>query len=270
MTIFRGIYSFIRRDFLLEWSYRFNFLLRFLGSILFITIFYFINRLFGEKAISYLDSYGTDYFSFVLIGIAFSNYLNWGLSSFSENIRNEQLMGTLETMLVTPTTVSTIIFSSSYWEFIHTTFEILIYLVIGFLLFGAKMTMPNLLAAIVIVILSLISFSSLGIISASFIMVFKRGNPLNWFLTNTFHLFGGVYFPITVLPLWLQKLSHCLPITYSLHGLRFVLIKGASLSDVFPDVLALSIFSVVLLPISMIALGWAVKRAKVNGSLGYY
>jgi len=64
--------------------------------------FYFIAKLFGRAATPYLESYGGDYFSFVLIGIAFSDYLGVGLTSFAGIIREGQMLGTLEAMLITP------------------------------------------------------------------------------------------------------------------------------------------------------------------------
>jgi len=266
----RKLGAFIKRDFLIEASYRLNFLLRFLGNFLFILIFYFIARLFGNSPIPYLELYGGDYFSFVLIGIAFSDYLGLGLTNFSQKLRQEQLMGTLEAILATPTKIPLIIFSSSGWEFIHTSIEIFSYLLLGIFLFGVRIAHPNLLSILIILILSLISFSSLGIISASFIMVFKRGDPLNWLLISIFHLFGGVYFPITILPGWLQKVSYCLPLTYSLHGLRLALLKGSSLWELMPDILALSLFSLIMLPVSLFAFGYAVRMAKIKGSLTHY
>jgi len=62
---------------------------------------------------------GGDYFSFVLIGIAFSDYLGVGLGSFAGTIREGQMLGTLEAMLVTPTRVHSIILFSSIWQFLH-------------------------------------------------------------------------------------------------------------------------------------------------------
>jgi len=60
--------------------------------------------------------------------------------------------------------------------YLLTTLRVLVYLLVGVLFLGVHLTGANYLAALVVLVLSVISFSSLGIIAASFIIVFKRGN----------------------------------------------------------------------------------------------
>ncbi len=79
-----------------------------------------------------------------------------------------------------------------------------------------------------------------------------------------------VYYPIEVLPQWLQTLSRLLPATYSLDALRRTMLRSASLSDVGGDLLALAAFALVLLPIGLLAFRYAVRWAKSDGSLSEY
>jgi ABC-2 type transport system permease protein len=132
------------------------------------------------------------------------------------------------------------------------------------------MSNANLVGALITLILTIICFSSLGIISASFIMVLKQGDPINWVFSALSGLLGGVFYPITVLPQWLQMFSYILPITYSLNAMRLALLQGYSLEALAPDILALMLFSVVMLPFSILAFRYAVRRAKVDGSLTQY
>jgi len=270
LRIYKKALNFVKRDFILATSYRFAFLLQLFGILFSVLTFYFLAQMFGDAAIPYLEPYGGDYFSFVLIGIAFSTYLTTGLTSFSGSIRNEQMMGTLEAMLVTPTKTSLIIIFSSLWNFIFASIRVLAYLLIGVFLFDVNMSNANLVGALITLILTIICFSSLGIISASFIMVLKQGDPINWFFSALSGLLGGVFYPITVLPQWLQMFSYILPITYSLNAMRLALLQGYSLEALAPDILALVLFSVVMLPFSIMAFRYAVRRAKVDGSLTQY
>jgi ABC-2 type transport system permease protein len=262
--------AFLKRDFTVTASYRFFFALQFIGIFLWILVFYFIAKLFGEAAAPFLAPYGGDYFSFVLIGIAFSNYLSMGLNTFSGSIRNEQMTGTLEVMLVTPTNLSTIIISSSIWSFIFTSIRVIIYLILGVFLFGIDISGANVLASLIILFLTIISFSSLGIISAAFIIVLKRGDPITWLFNAVSQVFGGVYYPITILPKWLQIVSYILPITYSLRGMRLAILQGLPFEALVIDMLALLLFSIVLLPISIILFRYAVKISKRDGTLAHY
>jgi ABC-2 type transport system permease protein len=262
--------AFLKRDTLNELSYRFSFLLQLLGILFSIGVFYFIAELFGEAATPYLEQYGGDYFSFVLIGIAFSGYFGVGLSGFSNSLRRSQTTGTLEAMLTTPTSLSTIIISSSLWDYLLTTVRVFIYLFIGVTLLGVELQDGNYFAAIIILILTIITFSSLGIIAASFIMVVKRGDPITWIVSSLSSLLGGVYYPIEILPEWMQLLARLIPVTYALEAMRLALLEGASISTLYPDILALIIFSVLLLPLSLFSFRFAVNRAKLDGSLTHY
>jgi ABC-2 type transport system permease protein len=262
--------AFIKRDFINEISYRFAFLLQLLVIFLPILTFFFLGELFEGAAVSHLERYGGNYFSFILIGFAFSNYLQVSISGLARSIREAQMMGTMEALLVTQTGISTIIISSSLYSFLATSIRVVIFLFIGALAFGLDLSGMNFPAALLLLVLTITSFSSLGIISASFIMMFKRGDPITWIFTGASWLLGGVYYPISVLPSWLQKFSYALPITYSLEGMRLALLRGYSIEALAPNIIALIVFSVVMLPISVLIFRAAVKKAKVDGSLSQY
>jgi len=259
--------AFVKRDLTLQLSYRLAFFLQFFRIFFSVLMFFFVARVFGGAATPYLDAYGGDYFSFVLVGIAFSGYLGVAMGSFSGSIRQGQMMGTLEAMLVTPIRLSTILISSSLWNFAFTSLRIIVYLLIGVVFFRVDLSRANWFAALLIQVLTILTFGSLGIISASFIMAFKQGNPLNMVLGTASSLLGGVYYPVTVLPFWLQPFSHLLPITYSLRAMRLAVLQGYSLRALAPDILALALFSAVLLPLGMVAFRLAVRKAKMDGSL---
>jgi ABC-2 type transport system permease protein len=92
--------TFIYKDFISESSYKFSFLSQFVGIFITALAWFFLSNLFGGTVSEHLIRYEGNYFSFVIIGIAFANYLQVALRSFSSNIRNAQTLGTLEAMLV--------------------------------------------------------------------------------------------------------------------------------------------------------------------------
>jgi len=73
--IFEKALWFIKRGYLLQMSYKFDFFLRMFFMLFNILTYYFIAKMMGDAAAKYLEPYGGDYFSFVLIGMAFSGYL---------------------------------------------------------------------------------------------------------------------------------------------------------------------------------------------------
>ncbi len=267
--LLRKLSAFIKRDLLIEVSYGFSFFLTILRILSYILVFFFIARLLGKGATPYLKPYNGDYFSFVLLGIAFHGYLSAGLHTFSRVIREGQMTGTLEAMLVTPTNIHTILLLSSIWSFLYTSAEVLVYILIGFLL-GIDFSQANITSFLVMLILTVIAFSSLGIVSAGFILLFKRGDPVAMAIGGLSGLFGGVYYPISILPDWLRIFSYILPITYSLHGMRNALLNGSPIGEIMEDIVALLIFIAIILPVGIISFRYAIKRAKTDGSLLQY
>jgi ABC-2 type transport system permease protein len=262
--------AFIKRDFLTEISYKSAFLMNLIGIFFSVLTFFFIAKLFGQAAAPHLQEYGGDYFPFVLIGIAFSTFLGVGLGTSATALRQEQMLGTLEAMLITPTRASSIVIYLSLWNFIYSSFNILVYLFIGRFVFGVIFSVSHPVLILIVLFLSVLSFSSLGIISSCFVMVFKRGNPVNWIVSSSFDLLGGVYYPITILPGSLQVISHFLPITYALKALRGILLADYSFVQVKTEILALFGFAAVLFPLSVLLFEWALKWAKKDGSLSQY
>ncbi|HSE84408.1 MAG TPA: ABC transporter permease [Thermodesulfobacteriota bacterium] len=262
--------AFIQRDFINETTYRFSFLTQFFGILVSTLTFFFVAKLLKDVGASYMKPYGGSYFSFVLIGVAFFSYLGVSLQSLSKSIREGQMLGTLEALLVTQTEIPTILVCSSLYGFLWSSFRVAVYLLLGVFAFGVDIGNANVAGALLILVLTIVSFSSLGIISASFIMVLKKGDPVSWVFTGLSSLLGGLYYPISILPDWLQSISYLLPITYSLEGMRFALLKGYSLNELLPCILPLVIFSVIMVPLSVVIFGYAVKRAKRDGTLTQY
>ena len=241
------------------------------GGIVTTTLtFYFISKLFGNAINPYLNRYGTEYFPFVIIGIAFSTYLYTAISSFSENLRTEQITGTLEMLLLTPTRVRELIAGISLWDFVFSSTRVFGYILIGVFFLGLDVNKINILASIVVLIFTILCFNGLGIIVASIIMLFKKGLPVSWFVSTFSSLFGGTYFPIELLPAPLRAISYILPITYSLRALRHTILKGYSLWEIKGDLSVLIVYSAILVPVSILIFKSTLRQAKVNGSLAYY
>lgn len=264
-------FAFIKRDFITTSSYRLSFLMQLFGIFFQVISFYFIARLVGDSPRPYLREYAGGYFSFLLIGIAFASYQGTGLSTFAGTIGSEQSLGTLEAMLVSPTPLSILIICASLWNFLFTSLNVLVYLIFGMTLFGVKLAAsPNILGALIILILTILAFSGIGILSASFIVVLKRGDPVNWLFATLSGLVGTVYYPVAILPLWLRPFSRLVPITYSLEGIRYALLNGAGFGVLIRDISALAIFAAIFFPLGLICFKFAVRKAKIDGSLGHY
>lgn len=264
------LWAFFRRDWAIHTSYKMGFLMDMGGVFFSATTYYFVAQMFGTAAAPFLSRYGGDYFAFVLIGIAFAAYQNVGLNSFSQSLRQEQFLNTLEPLLMTPVNTPRFLMGSALWDFVYATVRVAVYLGLGVGVFGLSLRGANIGAALVLLLLTLAAFMGLGIFAAAFIMRFKRGNPVTWLMEATSTLLGGVYFPPTSLPPALQKVAAFLPITHALEGLRKTLLVGAGWGDVAPQLTALVLFVLITWPIGIATFGSALRRARAEGTLGHY
>ena len=269
LLLLRRVRAFVVRDFLLAISYRMDFFLRMLTILIVVTIFFFISRIYAGF-VNVEDPQWRNPLPAWITGLAVLNYFMTGFSSLATAIRQEQAQGTLESVLLTPINLPTMIVSSSAWDFVQATFFSFLYLFFGWLFFDVHYQ-GNFALAFMFLILTTLVLACLGILSASFAMVFKRGDPFGIFLGTGSALFSGVLFPTRLLTEYagsgVSIITRILPPTYGLDGIRRVLIEGQGLNQVREPLFTLLLFLAVLLPFSLWVFGRAVRRAKREGSL---
>ena len=265
----RTAWAFLKRDYLIATSYRAAFAMQLLGIVMAVPVFYFMGRMVPAGAEGQLARYGGSYFAFLLIGIAFMDYLAISLRTFNESIRESQLMGTLEIVLLSPVSLSQVLIASSLWVYLLTTFRFILYLAAG-ALFGLDLGNANPATAALVLMLSVPAFASLGILSASVTMLIKRGESINLALSTLSLTLGGVLFPIDVMPGWLQQVAKLLPVTHALEAMRRSLFNGAGVGELLPQLGVLLMFTLVLFPLSLTCFHYVVRASKRSGTLAQY
>src|SRR6059058_1050409 len=132
MVLLSRIWAFVARDWLVTVSYRMQFFLRVLSVLIAVTTLFFISKIF----VGFTDprfAEWRDPLAAWLTGLAVLNYFMTGFSSLANAIRQEQVQGTLESVLMTPISVPTIVVASSAWDFVQATFFSSLYLLFGWL-----------------------------------------------------------------------------------------------------------------------------------------
>jgi hypothetical protein len=139
-------------------------------------LFYlFLAEMFERAGVAIVS--GTDTFTFLLIGGAFSKYVEIGMSSTSNTLREEMLMGTLEPLLATATPVTLALLGPSVFLVGEGTLLVLAQLLMGALL-GADFSRANWTTAIVVTALLVGCLYCWGMISAAFTLRTKRQEPV--------------------------------------------------------------------------------------------
>jgi len=270
MTLLPGrLSAFLRRDLREALTYKFSFVSSFVGILLSSATFYFVAKLVPPGTPS-LGPFGGDYFSFAVVGVAFSSLLGMFQEGLSSVVRSAQVSGTLEALLVTPASIPTVLFGSSLYSLLLQVFRTLLHLGVALAFFGMTLGRVNGPGVLSVGVLTVLCFLSVGILSASFILVYKTGSPFGWILGTVSGLLGGVVFPVALLPPWIRWVSSLLPVTYALDGMRKSLLASAGFAEVLPDIAALAVFNIILLPVSLLAFRLAVRKAKKDGTLSHY
>jgi ABC-2 type transport system permease protein len=273
LSLFAGrLRAFAVRDFQLAVSYRLDFCMRILSTLFVTTTLFFVSKIFAGTFVTPNEQWRDPFLAW-LTALPFLNYFMVGFSSLATALRYEQAQGTLEGVLMTPIKLPTLVVASSAWDFALATFHSSLYFLFGWALFGVRYRGSFWLAALFLVLTTLV-FASVGIFSASFAVVFKRGDPLGAVMGAGSALFSGVFFPAELLSRiggrGFGAVSRLFPTTYGIDGIRRVLVQGQTISEVSEPLITLLTFLTILLPFSLYVFSRAVSLAKREGSLGQY
>jgi len=265
--ILREVWLFFWRDLLIARTYRTAFLLESVEALFGAAMLYYVAKFVDSPLLEHTLPQAGGYFAFSLVGFIFLDYLNVSLDSFDRSLQEARDGGTLEHLLVTQTSLPVLVAGSAIYPFAITTVRIAIYIVWGVLLFHFPLHAANWLGVFAMLAATLLAFCGLGILSASYLLLFKRGNPAKWFLLGVSSVTGGMLFPVSILPDWLQFVARLNPVSYALDGMRTALLAGRGFSALLYPLAALLGFAVVLLPSSVAIFAWALRRTKMNGTL---
>jgi ABC-2 type transport system permease protein len=106
---------------------------------------------------------------------------------------------------------------------------------------------------------------SIGLAVSAMILRFGLGaEELAWAAIFLLAPVSGVYYPIAVLPGWLQAVAGALPSAHAFEGMRAVLLQGTFLWSHFWTGLALD---AVYLVVGVVIFRWAINHARVHGRL---
>ena len=95
----------------------------------------------------------------------------------------------------------------------------------------------------------------------------EKGTQLGFIAQGTLLVVSGVYYPVSVLPDWMQFLAKFSPATYALEGIREAILEGKGLSELGDQIIPLVLIGVVSIPLGL----WVFRRgelyAKRHGKL---
>jgi ABC-2 type transport system permease protein len=270
MWFVRIVAAFVRREVRTAAGYRVSFLVRSVAFGFSILSLAFLARLIGASNNPHLAAYGGDYLAFAVVGLVVMDFQQVGVSNLSQRVRTAQILGLLEAEMTTPAPPWIILSAGPLYEFALASCRAAVYFLLAIFVFGVGFPHASLTSVIVAGPLVMGAFVGLGLLSAAATMLVRRSNPVAVFLASASMLLSGVAYPVSVLPPSMRKLGRLLPLTHALEIVRGALLRGASPSDLSGSIVALALFAAVLIPAGVGLFVFALRRARIDGSLGHF
>jgi ABC-2 type transport system permease protein len=131
---------------------------------------------------------------------------------------------------------------------------------------GIHLPHANYGAAVALLAIASASFIGVGMMTAVLPLISpEKGTQLGFVAQGLMLVVSGVYYPVDVLPSWMQWISKISPATYALRGNREQILNGAGLAwrDVWP-LLVIGTFSI---PAGLLVFKAGERYAKQHGKL---
>lgn len=162
------------------------------------------------------------------------------------SIVREREQGTIEQLIVTPIKPLEMIVGKVVPYVFIAFFNVLEVLAIGVFWFGVPIRGS---LGLLLGLSALFLLTSLGIgIFISSVANTQQEAMLLTFLTMFPSIFlGGFFFPIEAMPGWLRAITYVVPLRYMLVIIRGIILKGVGLQILYPEVIALLIFGVLIM-----------------------
>lgn len=265
----RRALALVRARWLIAMSYRLDTFFSFVGLIVAVVPLYFISHALQPMMTSAIRVEAPEYFGFMMIGIITYTYVTTSVNELHGVLSSEIGTGSFEALVATPTSLPALLAGMVGQAFTMNTIRALFLLVFAWAL-GAHIVWTQGLAALGVLALIIMAYLPLGVFAAALVMAFRTTGPFPSAVTAVSVLMGGVYYPTTVIPSWLERVSVFVPLTYGLRPLRRALLDGAPLAASARDLAILAGFAIVLSLASFAAFSAALRYAKRAGTLAQY
>jgi ABC-type multidrug transport system permease subunit len=262
----RALLAILLRDYLVTRSYRGALTTDFAFGAVNILIYYFISQTFEGAATADLSG-APSYFDFAAVGLVVTMVVTAAATGMARRMREEQLTGTLELLAAQPVRTWELFAGLGALPFLLAGVRAVIYLLLAALLLDLETSQASWLGLAAILLATGAAMSALGMVAGSVVLVAKRGEIVIAALLTAMGLVGGAFFPIEVLPSWLQPVGEIVPTRFAYDGLRAALFRGG---DWEGDALVLLAFAAVCLPAAVWLGGRALDFTRRRGSLSQY
>ncbi len=269
MAILILLGAFLRRDAAIGRSYRFAVVLEILSAVTVALLFFFLARVVSTKSAVISGVGQGGYFPFVIVGVTLLGVLDEALLGPSSQLRNDQINGTLEPLLVTPARPWMIVASGPAYTVLRAVGMAGATLAFAVLVLGVNVSggISGCLLAIAILIPALVMMTGAGLLLAAATVIVRRSHQITGFVSTGLGLVCGVYYPVGVLPSAARTLASALPPTWFLDLERAALFDGRIVAW---KLVGLLVAAVALPAVGAVGLDASLRWARRRGTLTHY
>jgi ABC-2 type transport system permease protein len=255
----------MRRDLTVYLSYRTRIFSQLLTSVFSLTLFYYVSRLVHVSGFTSPASY----FAFVVVGISMVSIM-YACFSIPDLVRQELVAGTFDRLLLSPFGAVRSVIAMTLFPLLLSFVLAILTLGLGCALFGLQLHWSTVPLSVPVMVLALFAFLPFGLAFAALTVVIKQGNVGTSWLIALLSIVGGLYFPVSLLPEWVQTAAKLQPFTGATSVLRHLLVNTPIAESVVGQLLKMALFASVLVPLSIYALARAIRVGQRSGTIIEY
>lgn len=204
----------------------------------------------------------------LLIGAVIWAYLGVLFEFLMETVAWERWEGTIEYTFMAPLSRAMHLAGQGVFAISYGLLRAVFLFTVCALFFDLSMPDANFLAAFVVLAVASLSFIGIGVMTSVLPLISpEKGTQLGFVAQGTLLVVSGVYYPVEVLPQWMQWIATISPATYALEGTREAILEGAPMSEMWNEIWPLLIIGTVSIPLGL----WVFRRgelyAKRHGKL---
>lgn len=252
--------GYIRIDLVEERMFPASTLMRYLAVVFPVLLYYFQS--------TFLDI-TPELFMTMLIGAAVIAGLQDALTGLTSRLNFAMERGTLETYLVEPVPWALIPVAMNIWRSVTGALLACVMVALGWML-GGPIHAAGIPVALLVLFLGILACNALGSFAASFILLFKRGEPVVMLYSLAASVLGGALFPIEVLPPYIRWASYLVPHSYVINAERLLLMPDTAPADglsPLTSTLVLALFCAVTFALGLFIFDRSLRLARRLGIL---
>jgi ABC-2 type transport system permease protein len=204
----------------------------------------------------------------LLVGAVVWAYLGIIFEILTETVAWERWEGTIEYTFMAPLSRPIHLFGMGLFSIVYGVVRAILLFGVVALFFDLDLSHADFVAALVVLLIASIPFIGIGMMTAVLPLISpEKGTQLGFIAQGILLVVSGVYYPVDVLPEWMQWLATISPATYALDGLRDAIVDGQGLGVMWDEIWPLIVIGFFSIPLGLWVFHRGERYAKKHGKL---